>query len=419
MMLRKTTLPNGVRVITERMLSVRSVTLGIWADVGSSAERFEQRGISHLVEHMLFKGTQRRSAREIAEAMDGVGGNLNAFTDKESTCYYARVIDRHVPLALDVLADMLRNSRFAAEELVKEQRVVLEEIKMYDDSPDEHIHDLFVQTMWSGSPLGDPTIGFESTVTAVRSDDLRAHMQAHYAPNAIIVAAAGNVDHDAFAALVAEHLDGFEGECSPPQLIAPKATPNVRCFAKESEQAHLVLGVPGLSSCDDRRFTLSVIDTLLGGGMSSRLFQEIREKRGLVYTVYSFQAAYRAAGLFGIYAGCSPRNVQDCIDVTLEQLALLRTVPVEAAELRLAKEHIKGSLTLSLESTSSRMMRLGRNEYALGRQQSPEEIEAKVDAVDSEQIRRLATELFAQSSVGVCVLGPVDDGVIGLTRQVA
>jgi predicted Zn-dependent peptidase len=408
-MYKKTTLAGGLRVLTESMPAVRSASIGIWADVGSSLERREQRGISHLVEHMLFKGTDRRSAREIAETMDGVGGSLNAFTDKETTCYYAKVIDRHVPLAMDVLSDMFLHSAFDPQELAKEQKVVLEEIKMYEDSPDELIHDLFLQTMWSGSHLGEPTIGFVETVNRVTPADLRAHMKRHYAPNSVVVAAAGNVEHEHFVELVAECFAKFKG--SSPQLEpdAPHTTPSALVRQKDSEQAYVVLGSRGLNVRDDRRFALSVLDTVLGGGMSSRLFQEIREKRGLVYTVYSFQAAYRAAGLFGIYAGTSPENVQPCIDVIAEQLTALRNIEIGENELHLAKEHIKGNLTLSLESTSSRMIRLGRNEFALGRQVAPEEIEERIDAVTADEIAGLARELFAEDQLGLCILGPVDE----------
>jgi predicted Zn-dependent peptidase len=416
---RKTTLPSGLRVLTETMPAVRSATIGIWADVGSSLESRSDRGISHLVEHMLFKGTARRSARDIAETMDGVGGNLNAFTDKETTCYYAKVIDRHVPLALDVLADMFLHSTFDPAELGKEQKVVLEEIKMYEDSPDELIHDLFLQTMWSGSDLGDPTIGFVDTVTRLTPADLRTHMKRHYAPNSVVVAAAGNVDHDRFVELVAECFANFRGTSELFTPDAPSTTPSTLIRHKDSEQAYVVVGSRGISARDDRRFALSVLDTVLGGGMSSRLFQEIREKRGLVYTVYSFQAAYREAGLFGVYAGTSPENVQPCIDVIVEQLAALRNVRISDAELQLAKEHIKGSLTLSLESTSSRMIRLGRNELSLGRQKTPEEIEERVDAVTAPEITEIAQELFAEDQLGLCILGPVDEAAIAFNRDAA
>ncbi len=418
-MYNRTTLPNGLRVLTERMPSVRSATVGIWADVGSAVESPERRGISHLVEHMLFKGTQRRSARQIAETMDGVGGNLNAFTDKETTCYYAKVIDRHVPLALDVLADMFLHSAFDPQELAKEQKVVLEEIKMYEDSPDDLIHDVFLQTMWRGSSLGAPTIGFAETIVKITPEDLRAHMRAHYSPNCVIVAGAGNVEHDRFVELVSEQFAGFEGACALPQPESPAVTPATNVRYKDSEQAYLVLGTRGIDVRDERRYAASILDTVLGGGMSSRLFQEIREQRGLVYSVYSFQAAYRAAGLFGVYAGTSPENVQSCIDVIVEQFARIRNAPIGEDEFRLAKEHIKGSLTLSLESTSSRMIRLGRDEFAMGRTVTPDEIEAKIDAVTPGQVQELAHELLADENLGLCIIGPVDEGSIVWTSHAA
>lgn len=418
-MYQKTTLPNGLRVLTETMPAVRSASIGVWADVGSALEVRERRGISHLVEHMLFKGTTRRSARQIAETMDGVGGNLNAFTDKETTCYYAKVIDRHVPLALDVLADMFLNSTFDAGELAKEQNVVLEEIKMYEDSPDELIHDLFLQTMWTGADLGEPTIGFADSVVKVTPDDLRAHMRAHYAPNSVIVAAAGNVEHERFVEMVAEQFASFDGACTLPSAESPQTTPAVHVRHKDSEQAYVVIGTRGLSVRDERRYALSLLDTILGGGMSSRLFQEIREKRGLVYTVYSFQAAYREAGLFGVYAGTSPEHVQSCIDLTVEQFHRIADVRVGDDELHLAKEHMKGNLTLSLESTSSRMIRLGRNEFALGRYLSPEEIEARIDAVTAQDLQELAQDLLPDPNVGLCVIGPVDESTIAWNRDAA
>lgn len=418
-MYRKSTLANGIRVITEAMPHVRSASLGIWADVGSAAERPGVRGISHLVEHMLFKGTDRRSAREIAETMDAVGGNLNAFTDKEATCYYAKVIDHHVPLAVDVLADMFLHSTFAPDELAKEQKVVLEEIRMYDDSPDDIVADLFVRTMWSGSQLGEPTIGYAETVSALTPDDLRAHLSAHYAPDAVVFAAAGNVDHDAMVALVEKAFAGHTGSSPSPAPDRPPLTPATVVKTKDLEQAYVMLGTRGLAAADDRRYALSVLDTILGGGMSSRLFQEVREKRGLAYSVYSFQQAYRGAGLFGVSAGTSPASVQECVDVIVEQvLAMAETGPT-AAELELAKEHIKGSLTLSLESSSSRMIRLGRSEFNLGRQATIEEIEARFDDVTYDDVSALARELFSPESLGLCVLGPLDSVEISGLRSAA
>jgi predicted Zn-dependent peptidase len=398
---------------------VRSASLGIWADVGSAAERSEQRGISHLVEHMLFKGTERRTAREIAETMDGVGGNLNAFTDKEATCYYAKVIDHHVPLAIDVLADMFLHSTFAPGELSKEQKVVLEEIRMYDDSPDEMIHDLFTSTMWRGANLGEPTIGYAETVSALTRDDLRAHMQARYTPDRVVFAAAGNVEHDAIVELVERSFTGFEGVAESPHPERPALTPATLIKTKDTEQAYVVIGTRGLSVRDERRYELSVLDTILGGGMSSRLFQEVREKRGLAYSVYSFQQGYREAGLFGVSAGTSPGSVQECVDVIVEALAQMAEEGPSEAELTLAKEHLKGSLTLSLEASSGRMIRLGRSEFNLGRLFTIEEIERAIDAVQFEGVVALARELFVPEGLGLCVLGPLAGAEIRWQRSAA
>jgi predicted Zn-dependent peptidase len=410
-MIRISRLPSGVRILTEAMPHVRSVTLGIWADVGSSIEPPDRRGISHLVEHMLFKGTQRRTARQIAQEMDGIGGNLNAFTDKEATCYYAHVMDRHLPIAIDVLGDMFLHSVFDADELAKEQRVVLEEIRMYDDSPDEMIHDLFTRTMWQGSNLGEPTIGHSATVTAISRDDLRDWMAARYAPSSVVVTAAGNLDHDAVVDLVAAAFDGFRGPVVEPTADRPRLTPATSITYKDTEQAYVLLGSRGLSLRDDDRYALSVLDTILGGGMSSRLFAEVREKRGLAYSVYSFQQGYRAAGLFGVSAGTSPDQVQECVDVIVAELDAALTGVTEA-EVALAREHLKGNLTLSLESTSSRMMRLGRDELVYGRSVSVDEVEAAIDGVDRAAVERVAQTVLDPQTRGLCILGPIEDGSI-------
>ncbi len=409
----KTVLSNGVRVITEAMSSVRSASIGLWVDVGSSAEPPHLRGISHMVEHMLFKGTQRRSAREIAEALDSVGGDLNAFTDKETTCYYAKVIDRHVPLAIDVLSDMLAHSLFDPEELRKERNVVLEEIKMYEDAPDDLVHEVFSQQLWEGSDLGAPTIGFPETVGALESSDLRAHLAAHYAPNAVVLCAAGNVDHDEIVALAERALGAQTGTAALPAAQAPAVRHALVRRSKEIEQVHLVLGGACVSARDERRFALSVAQTILGGGMSSRLFQEVREKRGLVYTITAYGSTYREAGSLAVYAGTSLKNAQPCIDTILDEVDRLASVPVAAEELRLAKEHLKGSMTLGLESTSSRMMRLGRQELVHGREIPQEEIEARIDAVTAEGVLEIANLAFAPQRRSLALVGPTTAAEIG------
>jgi predicted Zn-dependent peptidase len=414
-MIRETVLPCGVRLLTEAMPHVRSVTLGIFAEVGSSAEPPQRRGISHLLEHMLFKGTARRTARRIAEEMDAVGGNLNAATDKELTVYYAHVIDRHLPVAVDVLSDMFLHSQLDADELRKERDVVLEEIRMYDDSPDDVINDLFARTLWRGAHLGDPTIGFAHTVATIDRETLAAWHRERYAPATVLVAAAGSLDHDELAERIGEAFAGFAGTAVTPEPERPVLPAAVEVAHDDTEQAYVMLGLPGLSMRDERRYTLSVLDTILGGGMSSRLFQEVREERGLAYEIATFQQAYRNAGLFGVSAGTSPDRVQQCIDVIVDQIDLLIDRGVTREEVARAREHLKGNMTLALESTSSRMSRLARNAIVHGRQISAEEVEQRFDAVEASAVDELARELFATER-GLCVLGPLGPGDVRLRR---
>jgi predicted Zn-dependent peptidase len=414
-MIRESVLPGGVRLLTELMPHVRSATLGIFAEVGSSEEPAGQRGISHLLEHMLFKGTARRSARRIAEEMDAVGGNLNAATDKELTVFYAHVMDKHLPVAVDVLSDMFLHSLLDADELRKERDVVLEEIKMYDDSPDDVINDAFARTLWRGANLGDPTIGFASTVTAIDRETLAAWHRERYAPGTVLIAAAGNLDHDELATRLGEAFGNFSGSAVAPIPEQPVFHPAVNVTHDDTEQAYLMLGMPGLSMRDERRYTLSVLDTILGGGMSSRLFQEVREERGLAYEVSSFQQAYRSAGLFGVSAGTSPERVQECIDVIVDEIDRLVDGGVTDEEVARAREHLKGNMTLALESTSSRMSRLARNAIVHGRQISAEEVEQRFDAVETATVNELARELFATER-GLCVLGPLEPDAVRLRR---
>jgi len=414
-MIRESLLPGGVRLLTELMPHVRSATLGVFAEVGSSEEPRERRGISHLLEHMLFKGTKRRSALRIAEEMDAVGGNLNAATDKELTVFYAHVMDKHLPVAVDVLSDMFLHSVLDADELRKEREVVLEEIKMYDDSPDDVINDTFARTLWRGANLGDPTIGFASTVAAIDREVLAAWQRERYAPGTVLIAAAGNVDHDELAAHLGEAFAGFSGGAVAPAPEAPVFHAAVNVTHDDTEQAYLMLGMPGLSLNDERRYALSVLDTILGGGMSSRLFQEVREVRGLAYEVASFQQAYRAAGLFGVSAGTSPERAQECIDVIVDQIDRLVDEGVTIEEVVRAREHLKGNMTLALESTSSRMSRLARNAIVHGRQISAEEVEERFDAVGVADVNALARELLTHDR-GLCVLGPLGPDAVRLRR---
>jgi len=404
-MIRTTTLPNGVIVLSESMSHVRSATVGLWCDVGSACEPAAQRGISHLLEHMVFKGTPRRTARHIAEEMDAIGGELNAMTDKETTCFYAHVVDRHLPRAIDILGDILQHALFAPDDLAREQQVVLEEIKMYDDSPGEVVHDRFGRTLWRGANLGDPTIGFAHTVAAISRDDLLRWRATRYAPSTVVITAAGNLDHDELVRLVGEAFVAFAGTVTPPPAERPRFVPGIDVTIDDTEQAYVLLGFPGLGMRDERRYALSVLDTLLGGGMSSRLFQSVREERGLAYEISAFQQGYRNAGLFGVSAGCSPERTQECVDVIVDEVDRLLHDGANASEVERAREHLKGNLTLALESTFNRMSRLARNHLVHGRQIATEEVEAAFDAVDVATVDALARELLGAER-GLCVLGP-------------
>ena len=405
----RTVLDNGIRVVTERVPYVRSVAMGVWVSVGSSHEDAAQRGMSHCIEHMLFKGTRTRSARDIAETMDSIGGHLNAFTDKETTCFHARTVDTHAPLALEILADMLCRSAIDPVELAKEQQVILEEIKMYDDSPDEVSQDLFVRSAWGGSPLGEPTIGYAQTVSAITRESALAYMAAKYVPANVVVTAVGNLEHDAFVAEVRRRFGEMRGAAPHADAKAPIFRPVSVVKARDCEQVYVLVGAEGTNAADERRYVYSVLDTILGGGMASRLFQEIREKRGLVYSVYSAHQMYRAGGLFTIAAATRPKNAAEVLALVRAEIASLAADGVTADEVARAKEHLKGGLLLSLESTSTRMLRLGRTELVAGRPVPPNEVIEKVDAVTKEQVDAAARSLFGQGRLALTVLGPVDE----------
>lgn len=409
----KTVLDNGVRVISEQLPGVRSVSMGVWVGVGSSHEEPQVRGISHLIEHMLFKGTPKRSARQIAELMDSIGGNLNAFTDKEVTCYHGRVVDMQAGLAFNVLSDMFRHAKFDPNDLHNEQQVILEEIRMYDDSPDEVSQDLFLRSVWAGSPLGEPTIGYAETVSAIDRDAIVCYMAKRYTPDRVVVTAAGNVDHAELVKLVQADLGSMRGHSLGEEPPRPVFRPAFTGRHKDCEQVYLLIGAEGTGANDDRRFALSVLDAILGGGMASRLFQEIREKRGLVYSVYSAHNAYRNAGIFSVAASTGPKNAIEVVSLMRQELNRMADDGVTPEELSRAKEHIKGNMLLSLESTSTRMIRLGRSELNIGRHIPTAEITARIDAVTKDDVDGFARQLFGSDRLALTVLGPVD------TQQVA
>lgn len=406
----KTVLPGGLRVVTEEIPHVRSASVGVWVGAGSAWETEQNQGISHFIEHLLFKGTATRTAKEIAQEIDGRGGSLNAFTSREHTCYYAKVLDEHFPIAVDVLADMVQHSLFDAQEIEKEKGVVIEEIKMYDDLPDDQVHDLFSQAVWAGHALGRPIIGTVPVIQGLDRDDILGYFQSHYVPEHMVVAVAGNVSHDQAVEVVGRafaHLGG-QRSATPPTAPRPPLTSRAVVRPKETEQVHVVVGTTGLHLDHDDTYAMHLISTVLGGGPNSRLFQEIREERGLAYAVFSYHQAFAAAGQFGVYAGTAPGSLTEVLHLIEAQLARIGSEGLPEAEIAQTKEQVKGQVMLSLESTSGRMTRLGRGEISLGRVLSPDEIIERIDAVTPAQIAALGRRLFVEAPRILAAVGPVD-----------
>jgi len=407
----KTTLSNGVRVLTESIPSVRSISVGVWIYTGSRDERPEESGISHFIEHMVFKGTAKRRMHHIAQRLESVGGYLNAFTTKEYTCYYARALDEHLERAIDLVCDLILHPEFPQKELDKEKDVVVEEMKMYEDTPDEYVFDCFEGVLFKNHPLGRPIIGFEDTVRSFSRDQLLSYMDEHYTPDRIVLAVAGNARHEDVVRIaekvfststrvprmhVRMPIDGYE----PEQILVKKPI----------QQAHLVLGTRGFPVQDPKRTSLTVLNTLLGGGMSSRLNQNIREKYGFCYSIYSFVNMHSDTGDFGVYMGTDASRIDRSKKLIFKELDKLRTELVSERVLNQTKNQVKGSLMLGLESMSNRMMRLGRQELYFGRYFTLDEIIADVDAVTPEDIRSIAEELFQPEQFSSAILLPLGEG---------
>lgn len=398
---------NGLRLLTESMPSVRSVSFGAWLTRGSRHESDARSGIAHFVEHMLFKGTARRSAEDIAQEIDSIGGQLDAFTAKECASYYVKVLDDHLPRAVDVLSDLLLNPSFDPGEIEREKKVVLEEIKMVEDTPDDLVHELFTQRFWSGHPLGRPILGVPDTVTALDADSLRDHFGHTYSAGNLVIAAAGHVDHAAVRDLVASAFADVRSTVEAPADVAPSTTAGLVVRDKALEQCHVVLGVTGYPQGHADRYICYVMNIVLGGTMSSRLFQNIREKRGLAYSVSSGFVSYQDGGALTIYAGCDAESVVEVVDLIVAELQKLRDEPITSAELTRAKDHLKGSLVLGLESTSSRMSHLARQEMYYGRQFTLDDTLQAVQAVTLEDVHRVARALLVPGAVAATILGPV------------
>lgn len=402
----KHVLPNGVRILLEELPHVHSAVIGCWVDTGSKNERPDERGVSHFLEHMLFKGTVNRSALEIAQTLEDKGGMLNAFTNKELTCYFARVLDTHLPTAIDVLGDMLTNSLLADEEIERERRVILEELKMSQDSPEETVHELALRTLWPDHPLGMEIIGTAETIQGMTQEHLRDYMRRYYTGDRLVVAVAGNFNSDRVLAQLAGWFKDLPASSAASLERAPLPAAKAASTFKDIEQAHLTLMAPALRIDDPRRYALALLDTILGGGMSSRLFQEVREKRGLVYTISSFESLFRLSGLFGIYAATSPDKVDEVIRLVFHELERVVAGDLEETVIARAKDQLKGNLLLSLEAVRNRMTRMARNEIFLGRFVPSGEIIEAVDAIDRRQLLALAEELFAPAKMTAAVVGP-------------
>ncbi|MEN3279614.1 MAG: hypothetical protein V7607_754 [Solirubrobacteraceae bacterium] len=401
-----TVLDSGLRVVTERMESVRSVALGLWIGTGSAVEDEPEAGLSHLIEHMLFRGTPRYPSLQIDQLFDAMGAELNAGTGKETTSVFSRVLDRHLERALDVMADMVWRPAFEGAELEQEREIVLEEIAMYEDDPQDKVFDVLGEAVFGGHPLGRAIIGRADVVGSAGPDALRAFHAARYVPSNVVVAAAGSVDHDRLVALVQEAGIERMGATAPRLSEAPEPQPaRVRFFAKDTEQYHVCLGAPGLARDDKRRFALRVLDNILGGTSSSRLFQEVRERRGLAYSVYSFQSLYAGTGQIGLYLGTRPDNVGRALRVVADELDRFRAEPATDEELERSKENVKGRVLLALESTTARMNRLGSSVLADMPLLSVDEVEARIDAVRLEDLSELASELLAPERLSAAGIG--------------
>jgi predicted Zn-dependent peptidase len=412
MSVRRTVLPSGLRIVTEEVSSVRSAAVGIWVNVGSRDEAPAVAGASHCLEHLFFKGTKRRNALEISSAIESVGGEMNAFTSKEYTCFYARVIDSDLPMAVDVISDLITSSIVTAEDVDAERKVVLEEIAMRDDDPSDLVHDLYAETYYGDTPLGRPILGTIDSINEMSRNSVFNYYKKRYLPQDLVVAVAGNIKHKRVVAMVEEALsrDNFLDVTGTPQIRANTPVKRVKqgrvgVIHRKSEQAHMFYGMEGVNRNDDRRFTMGVLSAALGGGMSSRLFQEIREKRGLAYSVYSYAQQFAGSGQIGFYAGCNPSKAVEVINIIQEVLHDVANNGMSHEEIERAKGAVRGSLVLSQEDSGSRMSRIGKSEIVYGQIMGFDEILQAVARVTPEDIRVIASEFLTKTPT-LGVVGP-------------
>ena len=405
-MYQKSELKNGIRIITERIDHYRSVSLGIWVGAGSRDEDARTNGISHFIEHMIFKGTRNRSNLRIAKELDAIGGLSNAFTSKEYTCFHSKVLDKHFPTLADIMSDIFLNSVFEPDDIDKERQVILQEISMVEDSPEEQIHEIFNNLYWSNHPLGMSILGTNETVGAIDRDELIDHKQRFYSPSRIIISAAGNIDHERVVDFFQPIFELIEPRETTPPLTSPRINQAVLCHYKALEQVHICLGGKAPHLLNNMRFAGTIFNTILGGNMSSRLFQEIREKRGLAYSIYSFISAYIDTGIFGICAGTDSKEVNNVLDVISMEIKMIKDGDITETDLSEAKEHLIGGILLGSENTDSRMLRIAKNEYLFNRYISYEEVVASLEGVTIDEVVTCAREAFTPENISLATLGP-------------
>lgn len=404
----KTILDNGIRIVTQQTRQARSVAMGVWVNVGARDERAEEGGLSHFLEHMIFKGTKRRTALEIAKEFDAIGGQCNAFTSKENTCYYAKVMDTHLDIMVDLLSDIFLNSVFDPIEVERERQVILQEIKMLEDSPDEQIHVLLAQAVWGNHPLGRTILGTRDTVAGFDSNTIRQCFSRAYQPERIVISAAGNVEHASFVNSIARAFEVVRKGNSFPERIKPTMDWVAATHPKDLEQVHICLATEGVHTTDPRRHACALLNVIMGGNMSSRLFQEIRERRGLAYSVYSFVSSYSDSGLIGVYVGADKSNTEEVLRLIMREMGRLKEEPIDGSELRNAKEHLKGGLYLAAESTDNQMTRIALNEIIFERSVPLQELVDQIEKVTAEEILSLAQETFQDKAVTLSLLGPIN-----------
>jgi len=400
-------LDNDIRIVAEEIKYVNSVSIGIWVKVGSRNENESNNGISHFIEHMLFKGTKNRTAKEIAGTIDKIGGQLNAFTSKECTCFYAKVLDTHFDIALDILSDMFFNSTFSENEIEKEKGVVLEEIGMYEDSPEDLVHDIFNQSVWSKNPLGMPILGTEKTLKSIKREDIIDYIDRNYTPENVVISVVGNFDKEHVLSEIKRVFSKHKTTKKDKVTISePVFTPIYKHKEKNTEQAHLCLGFKGFELSNKYTYPLLVLNNIFGGAMSSRLFQKIREEKGLAYSVFSYPSSYTDCGILSIYAGMKPNQLDHVIELIIEEINQIKANGISEEELYDSKEQIKGSYILGLESTSGRMNSIGKSELLLDKIYSPKEIIELIDAVTMDDINHVINLVFNIEKMGAAIIGP-------------